>query len=76
MMGLWLLDGLEEGAARAAVKADWGPAAAVVFDRLLRALPAALQARDKHGVIARWSSSACALWLLRMSSICSASSEN
>ena len=52
-MGLWLLDGMDEGAARAAVKADWGPAAAVVFDRLLRALPAALQARDRHGVIAQ-----------------------
>ena len=52
-MGLWLLDGMGEGAARAAVKADWGPAVAVVFDRLLRALPAALQARDRHGVIAQ-----------------------
>ena len=44
---------MAEGAARAAVKADWGPAAAFVFDRLLRALPAALQARDRHGVIAQ-----------------------
>ena len=52
-MGLWLLDGMEEGAARAAVKADWGPAAAVTFDKLLRALPAALQARDRHGIIAK-----------------------
>ena len=52
-MGLWLLDGMEEGAARAAVKAAWGPAAAVVFDKMLRALPAALQARDRHGIIAK-----------------------
>ena len=53
LMGLWLCDGMGEGAARAAVKADWGPAAAVTFDKLLRALPAALQARDKHGIIAK-----------------------
>ena len=52
-MGPRLLDGMDEGAARPAVKADWGLAAAVVFDRLLRALPAALQARDRHGVIAK-----------------------
>ena len=50
-LGLWLLDGMEEGAAREAVKAPWGKAADVMFDKLLRALPGAFQARDRDGII-------------------------
>ena len=50
-LGLWLLDGMEEGAARAAVKAPWGKAADFMFDKLLRALPGAFQARDRDGII-------------------------
>ena len=50
-LGLWLLDGMNEGAAREAVKMPWGKAADVVFDRLLRALPDALMKRDRHGII-------------------------
>ncbi len=51
-LGLWLLDGMEEGAARAAVQTKaWRRTADVLFDDLLKALPAALRARDEHGII-------------------------
>ena len=51
-LGLWLLDGMEEGAARATVKTKpWGKAADFMFDKLLRAAPGALQERDRGGII-------------------------
>ena len=52
-LGLWLLDGMEASNAREAVKAPWGKAAEVVFDKLLRALPEALKARDHDGIIVK-----------------------
>ena len=55
-LGLWLLDGMQEGAARAAVgMKSWAPAADVTFHELLQALPDALAARDRHGIIAKLS---------------------
>ena len=50
-LGLWLLDGMEEGAARAAVKAPWGKAEDFMFDKLLRVLPGTFQAKDRDGII-------------------------
>ena len=52
-LGLWLLDGMEAGAAREAVKMPLGRAADVVFHELLLALPGALRARDRHGIVAK-----------------------
>ena len=43
---------MEEGAARAAVQTKaWRRTTDVLFDDLLKALPAALRARDEHGII-------------------------
>ena len=42
---------MEEGAARAAVKAPWGKAADFTLDKLLRALPGAFHAMDRDGII-------------------------
>ena len=50
-LGLWLLDGMEAGAAREAVKMPWEKAANVKFHELLVALPGALRTRDRHGII-------------------------
>ena len=52
-MGLWLLDGMDEGAARAAVEIYLDKLADLVFDQLLRALPDGLKARDRHGIVAK-----------------------
>lgn len=51
-LGLWLLDGMEAGTARASVKAPGGKSADVVFDKLLRALPGALKAKGRDGKVA------------------------
>ena len=52
-MGLRLLDGMDEGAARAAVEMRLDKPADFVFDQLLRALPDGLKARDRHGIVAK-----------------------
>ena len=52
-MGQWLLDGMDEGAARAAVEMRLDKPADFVFDQLLRALPDGLKARGRHGIVAK-----------------------
>ena len=52
-MGLRLLDGMDEGAARAAVEIYLDKLADLVFDQLLRALPEGLKARARHGIVAK-----------------------
>ena len=51
-LGLWLLEGMPPGMARAATKDSWTtPAVDPIFEALIRTLPAAIAATDVHGVI-------------------------
>jgi hypothetical protein len=54
-LGLWLLNGMKPDAARKKVKQlqrDAG-GSAFAFDQLLNRLPGALQAKDRHGIVAK-----------------------
>ena len=55
-LGLWLLEGMPAGQARAAAADGWNdPSVDPLFAKLVEVLPAAIAEKDRHGIIERLS---------------------